>query len=145
MTQLTKHFSLTEFTVSNTARSLGISNAPNEMQTGNLRRLAETLEVVRTLLGNVPIRVTSGFRSKELNSAVGGVTNSAHLEGLAVDFVAPAYGTPLEIVLLLSRHADLLCYDQLIQEGSWVHLGIFQLPRKQVLTHLGGNNYSAGV
>ncbi|MEN9626857.1 MAG: hypothetical protein RJA10_83 [Pseudomonadota bacterium] len=93
---LSTNFALAEFTESQTASRRGIDNVPDAVTQRHLKRLADTLEVVRTLLGNVPIRISSGYRSPALNKAVGGSKNSAHMKGLAVDFTAPRLGTVLQ-------------------------------------------------
>ncbi|MEB0233348.1 D-Ala-D-Ala carboxypeptidase family metallohydrolase, partial [Undibacterium sp. 10I3] len=80
----------------------------------NLRRLAEFFEQVRHALGDVPVLISSGYRCPRLNQLVGGQPDSAHLQGLAADFKAPAYGTPCEICQHLVGSA--LPFDQLILE-----------------------------
>jgi zinc D-Ala-D-Ala carboxypeptidase len=131
MTKLTDNFTLAEMT----ATSHGPNPTTYEVE-DNLQRLAEVMEKVRVILGNRPIQITSGFRSPPVNAAVGGAANSAHLTGLACDFVCPAFGTPLSICQKLKPHMEELGIDQLIHEfGSWVHLGIAeQEPRMMALT-----------
>jgi zinc D-Ala-D-Ala carboxypeptidase len=120
---LSTHFTLTEFTDSQTAARQGIPNVPNARQLRNLEALAATLEVVRKALGNKPVRVSSGFRSPALNAAIGGSTTSAHLEGLGVDFTAAGFGTVLQTAKAVA--ASGIEFDQIIYEyGAWVHLGI---------------------
>ena len=109
---LTPNFKLVEFTHSDTAVMCGIDNTPNDQETVNLSRVAETLEMIRVLLGNKPITITSGFRCSELNAAVGGAYNSAHLYGLAADFVCPEYGTPIQICNALVNDLYELKIDQ---------------------------------
>lgn len=134
MTQLTRHFALEEFLVSESARRLGLDNSPSPAALANLQRVAECMEHVRHLLDNKPIHITSGYRSPTVNQAVGGAQGSAHLSGAAVDFHAPGFGTPLEICRWLEPHIGALGIDQLIHEfGSWVHLGL-AVPRGQTLT-----------
>jgi zinc D-Ala-D-Ala carboxypeptidase len=147
--QLTEHFSLAELTASATAAQQGIDNTPSAVIVKNLTRTAQILERVRVLLGSVPMRVSSGYRCPALNAAVGGVRDSAHLNGLAADFVCPGFGTPLQICRRLeSLGVD---FDQLIQEGTWVHIGLATdgvKPRRQVLTaHFGGEKptYGSGL
>ena len=80
-----KYFTLSELTYSATARQRGIRNEPDETQKENLRKLVENLlDPIRERWGK-PILVTSGFRSQQLNKAVGGVRNSEHLTGCAAD------------------------------------------------------------
>lgn len=84
--QLTKHFTLDEFIESPTARRLGITEqfTPPQKIIDNIKKLADILEKAR-VLAKTPFDITSGYRCPKLNKAVGGVANSAHLTGLAVD------------------------------------------------------------
>ena len=138
MTKLTTHFSLEEFTDSQTAARRGIDNMPadrsDEMK--NLQRTAKTMEKVRNVLNNEPILISSGYRNQWLNSAIGGAKNSAHTHGLAADFTCPGFGTPLEICKELEPHMKELQIDQLIHEyKTWVHLGLRDgAPRHEALT-----------
>lgn len=137
--QLSPHFSLEELTRSATAEAQGLANDPPPAARANLERLAIFLEEVRAVLGGHPITVTSGYRSEALNRAVGGVPDSAHLSGRAVDFVCPAVGSPLVICARL-RGVPGLGFDQLIHEkpgGEWVHIAIAApgaVPRGEVWT-----------
>jgi hypothetical protein len=127
MTQLTPHFTLEEFTDSQTAARKGIHNVPPEGSTErkNLQRAAETMEKVRALLDDKPVLISSGYRSPQVNAAVGGSKNSAHMSGLAVDFSCPDFGTPHAICKKLDPHMGELGIDQLIHEyAKWVHLGL---------------------
>jgi len=96
----------------------------------------DAYQQVRTILGDKPIIITSGYRCYELNVACGGAENSAHLHGLACDFVCPEFGTPLDICGALEPHMAMLGIDQLIWEyEGWVHLGLTAGdPRCQCLT-----------
>lgn len=132
--KLSQHFTLDEMTRSNTAIERSIRNVPNLRETANLQRLAATLEQIRATLGDVPILVSSGYRSSLLNAAVGGARSSAHLSGLAVDFTVPTFGPPLSVAQAI--HAAGIQFDQLIHEyGRWVHLGLADgQGRQQLLT-----------
>jgi zinc D-Ala-D-Ala carboxypeptidase len=139
MTPLTEHFTLEEFTRSDKAKLLGIVNTPAPAIVANLRRLAKFNELVRLELGGAAMTISSGYRCPALNRAVGGAANSAHLDGLACDFIAPAFGTPMAICQTLEKST--LQFDQLIIERGggavWVHLGIAvegKTPRRQLLT-----------
>jgi hypothetical protein len=142
--QLTEHFTLDEFTASDTANALGIDNRLDVEALRALIDLAEVMEQVRSALGDKPITITSGYRCPELNAAVGGATNSAHLYGLACDFVCPDFGSPREACLMLEAQLLELGVDQLIYElgvdspgDEWVHLGLAAagaVPRAQALT-----------
>jgi zinc D-Ala-D-Ala carboxypeptidase len=126
-TMLSPHFTLEEMTASQTAARLGLENVPPYYSTerANLRRTAETLELVRSALGDRPILISSGYRSPAVNAAVGGSSSSAHMIGLAVDFTCPGYGDPIDVCRALVPYLDVLEIDQLIHEyGAWVHLGL---------------------
>ena len=94
---LSPHFAVLEFTESATARKYGIVNEPTPEAVDNLRRLCYcTMEPLREALG-LPVIITSGFRSKELNAIVAHKANksrSAHMDGCACDFYV-GWRTPL--------------------------------------------------
>jgi hypothetical protein len=121
---MSEHFLLSEFLHSDTALSCNIENLPTWDDIDRLKRLAGVLEEIRRILGDLPMVVSSGYRCPALNSAVGGVYNSAHLYGYAADFVCPAFGTPTEVVAELKPHLYVLQIDQLIDETGWVHVGL---------------------
>jgi hypothetical protein len=122
--QLTAHFTLTEFTYSATAQAEGIDNTPDDAERAEIQRTAELMERVRTLLDDQAVIISSGFRCAQLNAAIGGASNSAHLYGCAADFTAPDYGSPLDICLALEPYLAELAVDQLIHENAaWVHIG----------------------
>lgn len=136
-TALSPHFSLEEFITSQYAERNGIDNTPPEHIVERLRNTATNLEIVRGLLGQ-PLIITSGYRSQKLNTALNGAAHSAHRNGDAVDFICPAYGSPLKICKAI--HAAQIQFDQLINEGAhkdtggWVHIS-FSIPmRQEILT-----------
>ena len=138
---LTEHFSFEELTASDTAVRLGIANQPDYHTLGNLHILARGLERVRVIL-NVPIVISSGYRSPALNAAIRGSKNSAHMTGLAADFRAPRFGTPADVARELQSEKESVGFDQMILEfGHWVHIS-FHDPsepvRGQVLTAVNG-------
>jgi hypothetical protein len=139
--QLTPHFSLAELTTTNTK----IDNTPSKEVIEVLRTTAFYMEQVRELLGNVSIKVNSGYRSPKVNSKAGGSKTSAHLLGYAVDFTASGH-TPLTIANVLAKSS--LKFDQLIYEGTWVHISFDPKMRREVLTaHRNGNTttYTKGL
>ena len=145
VTQLTQHFALEELTFSSTAQRLGIDNTPSLELVARLTILAMGLEKVRALLG-VAMHIDSGYRCQELNKAVGGVPNSAHVDGYAADFIAPDYGSPLMIARAIAGSG--IAFDQVIQEGNWVHVSFDPRLRGNALTATFGPNgatYSGGV
>ena len=86
---LTPHFSLKEMCESRTAENRGIMNEPSEQEIENLRRLCEnTLEPLHEAL-KLPVVITSGFRTKALNSIIAHTAErSQHMQGCAADFYA---------------------------------------------------------
>ena len=133
--RLSENFSLEELTASETAARKGIDNTPSKEVIDNLKRLAAALQEVRALLNHRAILISSGYRSPELNQAVGGSATSDHCKGLAADFICPSYGTPNDIIRAIA--ASGLSFKQVIREfDRWVHLSIpeeGQEPRKQAL------------
>jgi len=133
--KISEHLTLEEFFFSEAAARLGLDNTPIPLVITNLGLMAAVMERIRTLFGNRPIVVRSGYRSVAVNQAVGGVATSAHCHGLACDFVCPAFGTPAEVALAILKSG--IEYDQLILEYGWVHVGLVQeglLSRREALT-----------
>lgn len=125
--QLSKNLTLAEVTKSTTAKRLGIDNTPDEWTTENLRQVAiNVFQPLREAFG-CPIYVSSGYRSGELNTAIGGSTRSQHVEGRALDLDADVYGgcTNSQIFSWIKENLD---FDQLIWEfgdddnPDWVHV-----------------------
>lgn len=130
--RLSRYHTLAELLHSDTAREHRIDNNPPPELRPNLERLAQGLDQVRELLGH-PLEISSGYRSPELNAAVGGTGTSQHCQGLACDFVCPAFGAPLEIAQAIG--ASDIEFDQCILEyGRWVHLSFSSTPRRRTLT-----------
>lgn len=133
---LSPNFSLEELTFSSTALRMGIDNTAPSSIIPNLQVLAAGLEKVRSYLGGHPVDIDSGYRSVALNSAVGGVPDSAHLQGWAADFLCWDYGSPAQIVSALQGSG--ISFDQVIQEGTWVHISFAPTMRQQILlAHFG--------
>lgn len=133
--RLTGNFTLEEMTVSDIAVRKGLDNTPNATEVSNLLRTALLLEQVRAVV-NKPIRVTSGFRSKAVNDAVGSKDTSQHRIGCAADIKVTGM-SPREVVQACIDAN--LPFDQLIEEfGSWTHISVPDVParppRKQALT-----------
>lgn len=122
--KLTQHFKLEEFINSQTAKKLGIENTPNEEQLNNIKFVAEQLELIRNTY-KMAIHISSGFRSEELNNAVGGVLNSYHCKGLAVDINQGSSRRNHNLFLVIKRLMKLgLQVEELIDEYnySWIHI-----------------------
>ncbi len=126
--QLSKHFKLIEFTKSQSAIRRDISNNPKKEHVQNLEYLCiNTLEPIRKQIGIV--NVNSGYRSKELNKAIGGSYKSFHSLGCASDIECNNISN-LEIIKTIYKLA--IPFTELIAEyfdtsdgsAGWVHIAI---------------------
>ena len=138
MVTLSKNFTLTEFTKSQTALRLGIDNTPSDEHLAAAKLLFENVvQPVRDHFG--PTVINSGYRGPALNEAIGGAATSQHCRGEAVDIECP--GVPNhEVAEWIENNLE---YDQLILEfytlgisdSGWVHVSyIPEGNRKQSLT-----------
>jgi len=122
--RLSEHFALEEFTRSATSVRLGIDNTPTAAIVERLRKLCQhVLEPLRLRFG--VLKVTSGYRCRALNAAVGGAANSQHIRGEAADIFVSSEEVAKKMVDYAQRNLD---FDQAILEhrrrtGSrWLHL-----------------------
>lgn len=123
--KLTTNLSLAEVTYSATALRKGIANEPTVNHLINLKAVAENIfQPCRNHFGK-PLRVTSGYRSKELNKAIGGSNNSQHSKGEALDMQSTEGYTNRDLFMFIKDHLE---FDQLIGEFpddmgefAWVH------------------------
>ena len=130
-----KYFTIKELTKSTTALKYKIQNEPSNKERNNLEKLTQyILDPLREAYG-LPIIVTSGYRSKELNRIVGGAKTSQHVLGQAVDVRTISDTTEdnkklFDLILQLD-----LPFDQLIDEYdyNWIHISYSDQPRKQIL------------
>jgi hypothetical protein len=139
--KLSEHLDLSEVVRSESAKRKGISNMPTPEHIANFKLLAEKIfEPVRAHF-RCPIIISSGYRSKELNTAVGGSLTSQHCTGEAIDIDMD--GTPNGITnrMIFDYIKDNLSFDQLIYEfgdsnnPDWVHVSYESTgkQRKQIL------------
>ena len=128
-----KYFTLEELLTSSTARQRSIENLPSWEIITHLNELALFLDDIRIAWGS-GIKVNSGFRNEKLNVAVGGVLNSVHRLGFAVDIV-PVNGKFDEFVAFLKQYLKDKKFDQVIIEKSknarWVHIGLWSTSGQQ--------------
>lgn len=151
-TRLSPHFTLEEATFSQNASRLGIDNSvhPDELDIiHTLVNTATQLEIVRAIL-NCPININSWYRCPQLNNNTPGSSKtSQHMTGEAADFICPAFGSPLEICRVIIAHIDLIRFDQLIMEHTWVHISWSSIPqakqRQEVLSLLSNGHYASGL
>lgn len=127
--KLTENFSLQEFINSKTAEQLKIDNTPNNECIKQLTKLAETLQQIRDKYQQ-PIIISSGYRSFKLNKVVGGVYNSDHCFGSAVD-IHSVVNSCKENKKLFELIKDMCLkgeieFRQLINEKdyTWIHFSI---------------------
>ena len=140
--KLSEHFSLAELTKTKT----GIENVPNEAQVENLKRVCRWLEQLRLRYNQMrnernernerhevreyPIIINSGFRSPEVNKAVGGVPTSNHLTGCAVDIRCIGMEQALRYASILLDISDMSRedFDELLIEQKrsviWIHFAV---------------------
>lgn len=139
------NFTIGELSYSATAEQLKINNNPPSIVKVHLTEMITLLECIRAEwedycnqhgLGTPAIRVSSGYRSPELNKAVGGVKTSAHVEGYAAD-LQPVNGKQDEFEKFFANDFSKMGYafDQIIIEKSntsrWVHVGFKRADGKQ--------------
>lgn len=138
---MSRYFSIGELTHSVTAINKKIDNTPSDAVKSNLEALAtEVLDVIREAYGK-PLYVSSGYRSKALNKAVGGVITSQHLTGNAADLttrMGMAENKKLfELACKLAADGKIVT-SQIIDEknGSWLHVGRYVGKKKNQILHL---------
>jgi zinc D-Ala-D-Ala carboxypeptidase len=138
MKDISDHITYDEATVSQTATRKGIKNTPTAAELARMKNVATKIfDKVRDHFG-VPIKVSSFFRSKELNAAVGGSKTSQHMTGEAIDMQALSKITNVQIYNYIKDNCD---FDQLIWEygndtnPAWVHVSLRLVGknRKQIL------------
>jgi zinc D-Ala-D-Ala carboxypeptidase len=142
MQKISKYVDYSEVTKSNQATALKLANIPNAEQLNNLHLVcAKIFDQVREHFG-IPIGISSGFRSVELNAKIGGSKTSQHCEGKALDIDGDIFGgiSNKEIFDYIKNSCT---FDQLIWEfgtensPDWVHVSYNEgKNRKQVLRGL---------
>lgn len=150
---LSPHFCLLEFTESPTARKHGIANVPPPEAVENLKRLCEgTLEPLREAL-QLPVVITSGYRTKALNDILAHASErSQHMAGQAADFYI-GWGQRLkglsacELLIKAFRmiiQNDAIDYDQLILYPTFIHVSYVSRERNRRTILLGMRNGKLG-
>ena len=133
--RLSKNFVLSEVTRSNIAKRLGIENEPSKKHLQNIKNIVINLiQPMRDAIG--PIRISSGYRSPNVNRAVNGSFKSQHCKGEALDLQFWSDGEISNKAIydwVLSSDVE---FDQMINEFdfSWIHISLKDKDnRKQVL------------
>ena len=151
--KLSNNFSLKEMTKSQTATRKGIDNVPGDLEEANLQQLCEqVLQKVRDHFGK-PVTVTSGYRSPELNKAIGGSTTSDHCKGMAADIEIA--GVPNhELAEWIRDNCEfrqliLEFYTPGVPDSGWVHVSYdYEENEKKVMTAMKENGrtvYKVGL
>ena len=139
--KLSEHLDLKEVTASDMAKRKGISNEPTPEHLENFKKLAENIfEPIRKHFGE-PIFISSGYRSKALNEAIGGASSSQHCSGEAIDIDMDGRSNKVTNVNVFNFIKENLNFDQLIWEfgndtaPDWVHVSYESTgkQRKQIL------------
>lgn len=137
---LSPHFSVDEFTAT---QHRNVDNTVPVDVLPNLKQVAQALEIIRTTLDK-PLIITSGYRCLKLNRMIGSKDSSAHVQGLAADFICPQYGDVKKVFQAIK--GSKLVYDQLILEKAgnreWIHIAVKPAgvkPRMQALLMTDGN------
>ena len=139
--KLSENLSLSEVTRSDSAKRKGISNEPTPEHLENFKKLAENIfEPIRKHFGK-PIHLSSGYRSKALNAAIGGSASSQHCKGEAIDIDMDGSSNGVTNRMVFDYIRTNLNFDQLIWEfgtkdnPDWVHVSFSSTgkQRKQVL------------
>ena len=139
--KLSEHLDLAEVTRSDSAKRKGISNMPTPEHLENFKKLALNIfEPIRKHFG-VPIMISSGYRSKALNTAIGGSLTSQHCTGEAIDIDMDGTANGVTNKMVFEFIKSNLNFDQLIWEfgtkeaPDWVHVSFESTgkQRKQIL------------
>lgn len=151
--QLTENFSLNEMIKSETALRRGLDNTPTDEVVENLRTLCtHVLQPLRTAYGR-SIIITSGYRSPDVNTAVGGSRTSDHCNGQAADIEIA--GVPnADLANHISQYFDftqliLEFYTLGVPDSGWVHVSyVPDNLKRQCLTAIRENGqvvYKPGI
>ena len=146
--KISEHLDLSEVTRSESAKRKGISNEPTAEHLENFKKLAENIfEPIRNHF-NVPIHISSGYRSKALNTSIGGSLTSQHCSGEAIDIDMDGSSNGVTNKMVFEFIKSNLNFDQMIWEfgnsnnPDWVHVSYESTvkQRKQILkaTKIGG-------
>lgn len=142
--KLTENFTLVEMTKSEAALRNNLDNTPSESEVVNLKILCEkVLQPIRNHYGK-GVKVNSGFRSKQVNVAIGGSKNSDHCNGQAADIEIPGLSNAelAEWIKANLKYTQLILefYTPGVPDSGWVHVSYIQNNlKKQDLTAIKQN------
>lgn len=130
--KLSLNFQLNEFSYSKTAIEYGIDNTPDRAATMNLKKLCTfILQPLRDHIGK-PVRISSGYRCKEVNALVGGSNTSKHLTGQASDIWVEGMSSFELAKTIINLNLE---FHQLIIYPTFVHVSFVKTakPKRQLL------------
>lgn len=137
--QISTHFTLYDVSHSNTAIAKGIDNRPSPDIVANAKNLIlNVLEPLRNHF-NKPVIVNCMYRCPELNKVIGGVKNSQHVSGKAADIVVRGINLKDAFEYIKKN----LIFDQVIYEGSWIHVSFVTGHNRKQSLKLVNNKYIA--
>lgn len=123
--RLTEHFTFFELTSTSHNELLESNRESAKAFMKQLKYVAGTLEEIRAVLG-VPLRVTSGFRSSQLNKLVGGSPTSGHTKGLCADIVPIGITVTEGFEIILARKDECpslkKCIIEKVRGNEWLHI-----------------------
>lgn len=130
------NFTWKEVIHSDRAKKAGISNNPDTKDMDNIMLSIVGMQQVRNFLG-VPLKVNSWYRNEQVNKLVGGVPNSYHRQGLAIDF-RPLNGMTIKQAFDKIAKSGIK-FDKVIHEkdggAEWIHIQFSKTPR-QIVTQI---------
>jgi len=136
MNKLSKNFTLDEMVASETAYNFKLNNKPSDEAVANMIDLVRNvLQPARDLYGKA-IFVNSGYRSPEVNRAVGGSASSQHMKGQAADISAGSHLENKKVFNLIIK--EKIPFDQLIDEAKyqWIHVSYNKKGNRGQILHL---------
>jgi hypothetical protein len=141
---ISQHVTLGELIRSETAKRLGISNMPTTEHIENLKAICEHIfEPIRAEF-RVPIYISSGYRSKDLNKAIKGSATSQHCKGEALDLDVDGHSHDITNKQIFDFIVAKLPFDQVINEFdyAWIHVSYKKNgpQRKQILRAVKNNS-----
>lgn len=125
--EFNKHFTFEELTNSDNHSNLVAKNRLDAVEYITIgKRLSNLLGQIREVLGNIPIKVTSGFRNPELNRAVGSIAkSSAHLRFAAADIIPHGIDVNSAFAELLLNRGKLTELKKcIIEKNTWLHIEV---------------------
>ena len=133
-------FTLKEFIYSKTAGSLGIDNMPDFEQVRNLFNLVKyVLDPCRQYIGTA-IYINSGYRSKRLNTIIGGAAASQHMDGKAADITTLHDKADADLFNFIIGKLD---FDQCIRYKTFIHVSYNgKYNRNQVIDKVNKETYN---